>query len=492
MAVVRRLPSDTADLRGLRVARWIRESTEDQMEMTGPESQDFDIDGAIERAGLIDTGIGWSVSASGWKKVWMTPEWAQMVEGARRGDFELVVVAPFDRFIRNLKQLLVQLEDVLHPLGVAVYFPEETIISSRVEDWDRLVAHGTDAERWSRTMSTKMRKGHAALRRKGEPGGHAPFGYTRIRPQERRPKVLAEVAADADLVREMYNMAAGGATDREVERVTGRKRTWVAEILTNPFYMGVLSDGSRRTDHLISEELWNQVQVQRGRYARQHPGNGSKRTYPLSGLLFCHSCRRSVTAHCDRYRHVDACDGWRARKPAWSNPRNRGESYVREMFDEVVPTALEKIKVNAELLAETCAAVAALAPQPDHFALTRIEAERRAAATRFIDDRDVRALEATMQRLDDEERAAKDVSTSMPTSEAVVAYLRDLPALYASASVTTQQAIARALFERVEALGPELFWVYPSAEASQQGWAAAMTGTFVSEVQLRAGRGERI
>jgi DNA invertase Pin-like site-specific DNA recombinase len=449
-------------------------------------------DAAIHDAGLVDTGLGWTVSASGWKDAWKTTEWVEMVAAARADAFDIVVVAPFDRFVRNLKVLLVQLEDVLHPLGVAVYFPEEEVLSSKPEHWSRLVALGTDAEQWSRTMSSKLRKGHAVLRRKGEPGGHAPFGFVRVRPEENKPKVLVEVPEDVATVRTMYTMAATGLTDRQIAQHVGRKKTWVAEVLTNPIYRGELTDGSQRRLPLVTIDLWNRVQEQRSRYARRHTGNVTKRTYPLSGLLFCRGCGRAITGHCDRYRHVDACDGWRASKPADANPRNRGESYAREMLEFVVPTALASIKVSAALLAETQAAVAALAPQPDHYSLARVATERRAATERFLVDRDMAALTRAMESLDRQEAAALATNITVPTPSEIAAHLSDLPGLYAMASDTTRQSIARALFERVEALGPERYWLHPSAEARQEGWIAAMTGDFSAEVQLRAGRGERI
>jgi hypothetical protein len=68
------LPPDLDHVRGLRVARWLRESTPDQMDYYGPAAQTRVIEDAIKRFGLRDTGIGWTVAASGWKRAWLTLE----------------------------------------------------------------------------------------------------------------------------------------------------------------------------------------------------------------------------------------------------------------------------------------------------------------------------------------------------------------------------------------------------------------------------------
>ena len=45
---------------------------------------------------------------------------------------------------------------------------------------------------------------------------------------------------------------------------------------------------------------------------------------------------------------------------------------------------------------------------PDQLTLARISREREAAAAKFLRDRNTDALEATMARLDEEEREAKE------------------------------------------------------------------------------------
>jgi hypothetical protein len=49
----------------------------------------------------------------------------------------------------------------------------------------------------------------------------------------------------------------------------------------------------------------------------------------------------------------------------------------------------------------------------------------------------------------------------------------------------------QALFEKVEMLGPNGVWLYPSIGAEARGWAAATSGEFRVE-ERKTGRGERI
>ena len=63
--MARRLPRSLDDIHGLRVARWIRESTAGQYDRYGPASQREQQDRFIERHGLVDTGLVFQVAHSG-------------------------------------------------------------------------------------------------------------------------------------------------------------------------------------------------------------------------------------------------------------------------------------------------------------------------------------------------------------------------------------------------------------------------------------------
>jgi len=53
-----------------------------------------------------------------------------MLASARSGAFDVLVVGYASRFLRNLKQTLIAVEDHLQPAGVVVLFADERLLSS--------------------------------------------------------------------------------------------------------------------------------------------------------------------------------------------------------------------------------------------------------------------------------------------------------------------------------------------------------------------------
>ena len=127
----------------------------------------------------------------------------------------------------------------------------------------------------------------------------------------------------------------------------------------------------------------------------------------------------------------------------------------------------------------------------DELALQRIRRERREANERLQENRDRVSWLADMERLDAEEAVVRASSAPGPTRPEIAAHLADLRRLFGQADTSTQQRIAKALFEQVEVLGPTQVWLHPSEEAVAQGWGTAMSGEFTAEVS-QSGRGERI
>lgn len=483
----RTLPPDLDHIAGLRVARWVRESTAGQMDFYGPAAQARLIEQSIERHALVDTGIGWSVAASGWKRAWLTPAWQEMLEAARQGRFDLLLVAYQSRFLRNVKMTLIVIEDELHPAGVAVYFIDERVLSSDPEHWHPLVDEALDAEQYSRRMAKRQREGHAAKRRTGEPGGRPPYGFARAG----EPPILVEIPERIARLRALYRQAAEGGTDRQLAVEFGLRPSHVAELLTNPIYIGRLRDGNRRTP-VIEDALWAQVADMRARHSRRHPGPVTYRQYRWSGLLVCRSCGRRLTGHCERYRHVDACEPFRRAQPARLGDRRvKGDSYPADVYDAVASRALAHIVASAALIAEVEQAVDAAAPPASQFTLARIARDRRDATRRLDADRDTATWLATMSRLDVEEVEAHATIAPRPGPREVAQILADMAGLYTDATPQTQHRILQALFEQVEVLGSREVWLHPSLEAEERGWAAAMSGEFRVEVR-QTGRGERI
>ncbi len=124
--------------------------------------------------------------------------------------------ATVSRFARDLRTAVEARHD-LHARGAVILFADERVLSSDEDEWERWAREAVEAEAYSRRLAKRIREGYAAKRRRlGVPGGNrAPLGTVR----EGRTMTVDEV--DMAVVRRVYELAAGGRTDREVGATTG-------------------------------------------------------------------------------------------------------------------------------------------------------------------------------------------------------------------------------------------------------------------------------
>jgi DNA invertase Pin-like site-specific DNA recombinase len=487
----RSLPETPEDLSGLRAAAWIRVSTKGQTDNFGPEAQRTQIERAILRLGLKDTGIQWEVAHSG-RTIDQTAEWRDMV--AQAGEtYDVLLVGYVSRFTRNL-EIALSARRILHNAGAALYFCDERILSSDETAWDSWVREAHESESYSRKLGRRVMEGYESKRlRKGVPGGNRPpFGLLR----EEKGRTLVVDPERIEIVRRAYQLSADGFTDRDVALRLDLKKTHISEILTNPVYRGRLHRGeTSAAGEVIDPLLWDKVQQRRASAARRRPGRGTQRVYPLSHLLYCANCGKLLTAHVCRFRHIDACPEFKAAKPEGVRWATRGESYDVDLYEAVIPAILEHVASGADLLPDVMEELAkADEPEPD--TLGRIQRQREAAARKVTSDRDMKSFQATLERLDAEEREAREGKRTTPTREQAREYLSDLPSLWYSSGPEERQRLMRALFERIEVMGVEEVRIFPTREALDYGWFEAWAGKTLrvplGAASLRYGRGERI
>jgi hypothetical protein len=317
---VKPLPASLDDVRGLRVARWIRESTKGQFDRYGPASQREQQDRFIERHGLVDTGLVYEAAHSG-TTVHRSGTMALMLADARSGSFDLLLAGYSDRWQRNLRWTLQHLEDDLHPAGVALVMCDRRILSSDRNDWEELVSESTSAERYSRRLSDRISDGYGAkFLQHTDPGGHAPLGFRRSPERDYLLEIDPGTIGTAVAVFERYALGTVSAT--ELAEETGLNASRLRCMLMNPIYNGwVTRKGASprpaawRSDPPVSDEVWARVEdVRRGKTR----GGGAKRSGRvdlLRGLLECVCGRRlrSDGAFADgRYRklHPQPCHEW--------------------------------------------------------------------------------------------------------------------------------------------------------------------------------------
>ena len=499
----RTLPRELDDLGGMRAARWFRESTAGQWDNFGPDAQREQQDRAIERYGLYDAGLEWSVASSGWTSAWRTATWEAMIGSATSGAFDVLVVGYVSRFLRNLKQTLIAVEDHLHAAGVVVLFADERLLSSDPGSWDQFIREAHEAEAYSRKLSKRVSEGYAAKRRRlGVPGGNKmPYGIIR----EGEPSTLRVDEETAPTVIRAYQLAATGSTDWEVAAQTGLAKTHVSEVLTNPIYAGRLRTGEvAAIAPIVDPSLWSTVQTMRERRRTRSPGRIVKGKYALR--LCCAGCGKYLFGDVGRYRHpVPTCEGFLAAKPVVRRRRARnrdqidtrikGNSYPQNWYEDAVGELLGKVgSLDDQAMTEVVRLYGEGLAKPDELTLARIEREREEASQRLAKTRDVAAWQATMARLDAESTVAKQPRQHQRMApDEVVAYLRSLPTLWTDSGPEGRQALASALFTKLEVEGYTKMRYQLTPDAVTLGLGTALPARLETGGHTGGfGRGERI
>ena len=443
-----RLPASLDDLRGLRAARWSRESTTGQFDAFGPEAQREQQDRAIERYGLIDTGLAWTVAHSG-RTVGNTAHFREMLAAAGER-YDVLVVGYVSRFARDLRTAVNARHD-LHAAGAAILFADERILTSDEDAWDSWAREAVEAESYSRKLARRIREGYAAKRRRlGEPGGRPPFGFVRQgRPPQLRPN------DDLVPVRKAVSQAGRGDTDRAIAAALGLPIDTVRGILTNLIYIGLFRDGSpAAVEPVIERATWDRVQALRTARNARGGRPSTRRVYALP-MLRCAACDRRLVGDSGRYRHLDPCPEFAAarRVTAYRNRlvRSKGYSQPADLYEGWMIRALDATALSAWDLTQA-ATVMADEPRVDEVAQRRIERERSAALVRYARDRDTATLEREMARLDAALADVQRPPQQLPWSE-VLAVLRDLPGMWRELDAAGRRQLAEVHIASVRALG---------------------------------------
>jgi DNA invertase Pin-like site-specific DNA recombinase len=472
-----KLPRSLDEIGGLRVARWVRESTADQYDRFGPASQREQQDRFVERYGLIDSGLVFQVAQSG-TTVWRSPTMAAMLAAAKEGRFDLLLAGYSDRWQRNLRRTLELLEDHLHPAGVALIMCDRRIISSDPHDWDELVAEAAAAERYTRRLAERVTDGYAAkFERHRDQGGNPPLGFRR---SAEPPHTLAIDEPTIGQAVELFERYALGTVSIEgLARETGLEADRIRYILRNPLFNGWMRrhrgpDELRvaapwRADPPVDDALWARVVEVRLSKTRGGGPRNRGRVDLLSGLLECVCGRRirsdgrlGITDYVAKL-HLDPCPAWghKARLNAltWEGP----------ILEQV-----GGLRIDDALIARV---VGVLAGKERPVTMDRARLDRRL--------RDL-ALEHVGGRVSDETYLARvgelraalgalDRETAAPASSRAVEWLRMFAQTWRDADVPEAKAdLLHAIFERIVVAGPRFVRATLTPAAYQHGLALAV------------------
>ena len=180
----------------------------------------------------------------------------------------------------------------------------------------------------------------------------------------------------------------------------------------------------------------------------RRPGGGTRprpaRRAPAQG---------AVRRPCRRSRSLGP---WLARRRSGArDTRIKGHSYPQAGYEDAIGAILAEIgRVDDATISEIVRIHGAYRPRADELTLARIARARDDAGRHLAKTRDVAAWQATMARLDAEERIAREpVETRRHTPPEIVDYTRSLPRLWAHAGPDGRQALVLAIFARLDVLG---------------------------------------
>lgn len=249
------------------------------------------------------------------------PNFQQMINDSKHGDFDTIIVYKLDRFARNRYDSAVY-KSKLEKNGVKVLSAKEHITDSP----EGIIMEGlleAMNEYYSAELSQKVKRGMRENVLKGKTtGGNIALGY----------KVGADKRFEIDesgaaLVRRIFDAYDNGRTFAEIcadlnaagyttSRGKQYRNSTITRILANRKYNGEYIangiDAVSTCPAIIEPELYARVQARLAEHLQRHRHRNPAHTYILTGKLFCHECSKPMSgtsgrSHTGQYHYYYKC-----------------------------------------------------------------------------------------------------------------------------------------------------------------------------------------
>jgi site-specific DNA recombinase len=413
---------------------------------------------------------------------WNLPGLNAMLDAAKRGAFDVLVVYEPDRLARNMAKQLV-IEEELKRAGVTIRY-----CTLRLGDTaeDRLLKNlrSSIAEYEREKIAVRTSRGRRAKAERGEyvGAGAAPYGYRMVRQVDPRTQKARVVSLELDPAtaptaqrifreaahRSMYRIVID-LNEQGVPSPTG-KRLWgvstVRDILRNPTYMGQSAYGrydahNRPTDPstwlrvpvpaLITEDEWEPAQ--RAAHARKTTRRVQRDPehdpYTLREALRCGHCGRALACMDAKwggrvYRYYQCLSRFPHRAlaegiPPCSLPGVKAEALEEATWDRISAALLDRVQLEAGLAAGRAEHDAAATQWQERRATVEREmAQRRAKLKELLLDRADAPRSSETRRVLDE--AIQEAETTLARLSGELAKLTptDLPGLTPEAATVLE------------------------------------------------------
>ena len=355
------------------VGGYIRVSTERQVEGYSIEGQITQIEQYCQFNGyeLVDIYADRGISGKSMNR----PELQRMLNDAKNGKLDCVMVYKTNRLARNTSDLLTIVEE-LHRQNVEFFSLSERmeVKNSTGKLMLQILASFSEFER--NTILENIYTGQRQRALKGYYQGNLPLGYNNI-PDNKKELMINQ--HEANIVKYIFESYAKGHGYRKIANALNHKGyvtkkgnpfsiSAVTYILSNPFYIGkiqfakykdwndkrrkglndkpVIAEGKHTP--IISQSLWDKVQA-RKRQVSEKPQVHGKGTNILTGIISCPQCSAPMAASNTTNTLKDGTKK-RIRYYSCSNFRNKGskvcsansvradviEKYVMDQILEIV------------------------------------------------------------------------------------------------------------------------------------------------------------
>ncbi|PTL16784.1 recombinase RecB [Staphylococcus gallinarum] len=355
------------------VGGYIRVSTERQVEGYSIEGQITQIEQYCQFNGyeLVDIYADRGISGKSMNR----PELQRMLNDAKNGKLDCVMVYKTNRLARNTSDLLTIVEE-LHRQNVEFFSLSERmeVKNSTGKLMLQILASFSEFER--NTILENIYNGQHQRALEGYYQGNLPLGYNNI-PDNKKELMINQ--HEANIVKYIFESYAKGHGYRKIANALNHKGyvtkkgnpfsiSAVTYILSNPFYIGkiqfakykdwndkrrkglndkpVIAEGKHTP--IISQDLWDKVQARKKQVSKKPQVHG-KGTNILTGLISCPQCSAPMAASNTTNTLKDGTKK-RIRYYSCSNFRNKGskvcsansvradviEKYVMDQILEIV------------------------------------------------------------------------------------------------------------------------------------------------------------
>lgn len=380
------------EMKKKRIGAYIRVSTERQVEGYSIDGQITQIEQYCQFNGyeLVDIYADRGISGKSMNR----PELQRMLNDAKNGKLDCVMVYKTNRLARNTSDLLTIVEE-LHRQNVEFFSLSERmeVKNSTGKLMLQILASFSEFER--NTILENIYTGQHQRALEGYYQGNLPLGYNNI-PDNKKELMINQ--HEANIVKYIFESYAKGHGYRKIANALNHKGyvtkkgnpfsiSAVTYILSNPFYIGkiqfakykdwndkrrkglndkpVIAEGKHAP--IIGKDLWDKVQA-RKKQVSEKPQVHGKGTNLLTGIIRCPQCGAPMAASNTTNTLKDGTKK-RIRYYSCSNFRNKGskvcsansvraeviEKYVMDQIleivksDKVLKQVVERVNQDSQI-----------------------------------------------------------------------------------------------------------------------------------------------